>query len=144
DVERVRGLRGGADDYLGKPFSPAELTARIEAVLRRAAGQPQVRDVYDDGVVRVDVENATVTVRGEEVPLTPLEFRLLGAFTANAGQLLSSDQLLELAWGHEDVDGRERVKLYVGYLRKKIERNPSKPELIENVRGYGYRYRRPS
>ena len=142
EIERVRGLRAGADDYLGKPFRPAELTARVEAVLRRASGRSTaVRDAYDDGIVTIDLERAHVTVRGEPVNLTPLEFRLLLALTEHAGNVLSADQLLELAWGGGIVAGRDRVKITIGYLRKKIEHDPSQPLLIENVRGYGYRYR---
>ena len=141
EIERVRGLRGGADDYVGKPFHPAELTARIEAVLRRASGRSSaVREAYDDGVVTIDIEKAEVTVRGEPVSLTPLEFRLLLALTEHVGNVVSAEQLLELAWGGGIIAGRDRVKITIGYLRKKIERDPSQPQLIENVRGYGYRY----
>jgi DNA-binding response OmpR family regulator len=136
--ERVRGLRGGADDYLGKPFSPAELTARVEAVLRRAP-KATAKEIYDDGTVRIDLDNAQVTVRGEPVYFTPLELRFLGVLTDNAGRVLAPHQLLDLVWddGERSTD---QVKLYIGYLRKKLERDPAKPELIENVRGFGYRY----
>ena len=145
DIERVRGLRSGADDYLCKPFNPAELTARIEAVLRRTgAGSSSVRDTYDDGVLAIDIGRAEVKVHGKEVRLTPLEFRLLQALTENVGNVLSSDQLLELAWGDNVTAGHDRVKLYIGYLRKKIELDPAAPRLIENVRGYGYRYLAPA
>jgi DNA-binding response OmpR family regulator len=145
DIERVRGLRSGADDYLCKPFNPAELTARIEAVLRRTgAGSSSIRDTYDDGVLAIDIGRAEVKVHGKEVRLTPLEFRLLQALTENVGNVLSSDQLLELAWGDNVTAGHDRVKLYIGYLRKKIELDPTQPRLIENVRGYGYRYLAPA
>jgi DNA-binding response OmpR family regulator len=144
EIERVRGLRSGADDYLGKPFGAGELSARIEALLRRAATRaPSVREVFDDGTVHFDAEQAHVTVRGDVVALTPLEFRLLGALTSHVGQVLSRDQLLRLAWGTTNDVGPGRVKLYVGYLRKKIEVDPARPELVETVRGYGYRYRTP-
>jgi DNA-binding response OmpR family regulator len=144
DIERVRGLRSGADDYLCKPFNPAELMARIEAVLRRTGGTSEVREKYDDGVVAIDIPRAEVTVHGEPVRLTPLELRLLQALTEHAGNVLSNDQLLELAWGDNVTAAHDRVKLYIGYLRKKIERDPAEPRLIENVRGYGYRYRAPA
>jgi DNA-binding response OmpR family regulator len=145
DIERVRGLRSGADDYLCKPFNPAELTARIEAVLRRTgAGSSSLRDKYDDGVLSLDIGKAEVTVHGEPVRLTPLEFRLLQALTEHAGNVLSTDQLLELAWGDNVTAGHDRVKLYIGYLRKKIDLDPAAPRLIENVRGYGYRYLAPA
>lgn len=139
DIDRVRGLRGGADDYIAKPYSGPELVARVEAVLRRTT-TPQVRDVQDDGVVRIDFEAAAVTVRGAPVQLTPLEFRLLTAFVENPGNVLSRNQLLELVWGGAGTGG-DQVKLYVAYLRRKIERDPTHPELIETVRGFGYRYR---
>ncbi len=142
ELERVRGLRGGADDYVGKPVALPELLARVEAVLRRAGGKPDVREVYDDGIVTIDFERSELTVRGEPVTLTPLEFRLLAALTSHAGSVLSPDQLLELVWG-ERFSGRDQVKLYIGYVRRKIERDPSQPELIETVRGFGYRYRKP-
>jgi DNA-binding response OmpR family regulator len=142
EIERVRGLRGGADDYLGKPFAPAELLARIEAVLRRRPEQTTVRELWDDGLIRIDFASHEVTVRDEPVSLTPLEFRLLAALTENAGQVLSQDQLLELVWADPHGASPQQVKLYVGYVRKKIEADPAKPELIETVRGFGYRYRK--
>jgi DNA-binding response OmpR family regulator len=143
DIERVRGLRTGADDYLGKPYSPAELVARIEAVLRRGGGeQGKPREVWDDGTVRIDFGSTEVTVHDEAVSLTPLEFRLLAVLTEYAGQVLSSDQLLELVWGDPIAASTGQVKSYVGYLRRKIERDPAAPELVETVRGFGYRYRR--
>jgi DNA-binding response OmpR family regulator len=144
DIERVRGLRSGADDYLCKPFNPAELTARIEAVLRRTGSDSTVREKYDDGAIGIDVARAEVTVHGEPVRLTPLEFRLLQALTEHAGNVLSNDQLLALAWGDNVTAAHDRVKLYIGYLRKKIELDPAEPRLIENVRGYGYRYVAPA
>lgn len=140
EIERVRGLKGGADDYIGKPFGAAELTARIEAVLRRGAGRDEATEVFDDGAVRIDFAGRSVTVRGDEVSLTPLEFRLLATLTRHAGQVLSRDQLLELVWGIDFSASGDQVKLYVGYLRRKIEHDPASPQLIETVRGFGYRY----
>ena len=141
ELERVRGLRGGADDYIVKPFSAAELVARVEAVLRRAKDSRDVRQVYDQGDLSIDFAATEVRVRGELVALTPLEFRLLTTFTDHPGHVLSRDQLLELVWGDAFARGGDEVKLYVRYLRLKIERDPAKPQLIETVRGFGYRYR---
>ena len=141
ELERVRGLRGGADDYIVKPFSAAELVARVEAVLRRAKDAREVRQVYDEGELAIDFAANEVRVRGELVALTPLEFRLLTTFTDHPGQVLSRDQLLELVWGDAFSRGGDEVKLYVRYLRLKIEVDPAKPRLIETVRGFGYRYR---
>jgi DNA-binding response OmpR family regulator len=143
ELERVRGLRGGADDYVAKPFSGPELVARVEAVLRRTTGEREVRQLYDDGEVSIDFAASEVHVRGEPVALTPLEYRLLATLTEHPGQVLSRDQLLELVWGDAFARGGDEVKLYVRYLRVKIERDPAHPSLIETVRGFGYRYRLP-
>ncbi len=143
-IERVRGLKAGADDYIAKPYDAAELLARIEAVLRRtSASAATVKELWDDGVVRIDYGSGEVVVQGRSVTLTPLELRLLATLTEHAGQVLSRDQLLELVWGDADVRSGDEVKLYVGYLRRKIELDPARPELIETVRGFGYRYKKP-
>jgi DNA-binding response OmpR family regulator len=142
ELERVRGLRGGADDYVGKPFSPSELTARIEAVLRRAREKEPAKERFDDEIVSIDFAAREVTVRGEQVSLTPLEFRLLAVLTEHAGQVLSRQQLIDLVWGQNYSSSGDPVKIYIGYLRRKIERVPAKPELVETVRGFGYRYRK--
>ncbi len=139
ELERVRGLRGGADDYVTKPFSALELGARIEAVLRRAEARQGTSESYDDGVVAIDFARRHVSVRGAEVLLTPLEFRLLATLTSHRGQVLSRDQLLDGVWAGDHGGGPSEVKLYVSYLRKKIG-----ADLIETVRGFGYRYPKPS
>jgi DNA-binding response OmpR family regulator len=141
ELERVRGLLGGADDYIGKPFSSSELIARVEAVLRRAQAEREIKDIYDDGEIAIDFTSREVKVRGTPTSLTPLEFRLLTTLTEHAGQVLSRDQLLERVWGDAFARGGDEVKLYVRYLRVKIERDPADPQLIETVRGFGYRYR---
>ncbi len=143
ELDRVRGLRGGADDYVGKPFSASELSARIEALLRRSGKPEPVKERFDDGTVSIDYEAREVTVRGEKVALTPLEFRLLAALTEHAGQVLSRSQLVDLVWGQNYSSSGDPVKIYIGYLRKKIEQDPASPELVETVRGFGYRYRKP-
>jgi DNA-binding response OmpR family regulator len=143
EVDRVRGLRGGADDYVGKPFSASELTARIEAILRRSGEPQRVKERFDDGVVSIDYEAREVTVRGESVSLTPLEFRLLATLVEHAGQVLSRSQLVDLVWGPTYASSGDPVKIYIGYVRKKIEEDPPNPQLVETVRGFGYRYRKP-
>ena len=141
ELEKVRGLKAGADDYVTKPFGRQELLARVEALLRRGS-EPLVIDDYDDGVVAIDVAQRRVLVRGKEAQLTPLEFKLLSAFVQNPNQVLSRDQLLELVWGDPYGVSGDQVKLYVGYLRRKLE--PDQPDAapIETVRGFGYRYRK--
>ena len=139
ELEKVRALRAGADDYVTKPFGRQELLARVESVLRRAPA-PEVRDAYSDGLLEVDFSERRVRAGDQPVELTPLEFRLLTAFVDHPGQLLTHEQLLELAWGGERGTSRDQVKLYVGYLRRKLAATGISPEAIETVRGYGYRY----
>jgi DNA-binding response OmpR family regulator len=143
ELDRVRGLRAGADDYVPKPFGRQELLARIEALLRRASGRVEVREPYGDELLEVDFEQRRVLVQGEPVLLTPLEFRLLGAFLHHPGQLLSREQLLELAWGDASTRSGDEVKLYVGYLRRKLDAAAKAGSAIETVRGFGYRYTAP-
>ena len=139
ELEKVRALRAGADDYVTKPFGRQELLARVESVLRRAPA-PNVRDAYSDGLLEVDFSQRRVRAGDQPIELTPLEFRLLTAFVDHPGQLLTHEQLLELAWGGERGTSRDQVKLYVGYLRSKLSAKGISPEAIETVRGYGYRY----
>jgi len=140
ELERVRGLKGGADDYVTKPFGRQELLARVQALLRRTTTREPTREHYEDSFVSVDYANREVRVNGEDVRLTPLEFRLLTAFVENANQVLSREQLLELVWGDRRGVLAEQVKIYVGYLRRKLGVGEQGP--IETVRGFGYRYRR--
>jgi DNA-binding response OmpR family regulator len=139
ELEKVRALRGGADDYVTKPFGRQELLARVESVLRRSPSR-EVRAAYADELLEVDFSQRRVRANGIDVELTPLEFRLLTAFVDHPGQLLEHDQLLQLAWGGERGSSRDQVKLYVGYLRRKLGAAGVSPEVIESVRGYGYRY----
>ena len=141
ELHRVRGLRAGADDYVAKPFGRQELLARIQALLRRAGGRAEVAEAYRDELLEVDFAQRRVLAGREEVALTPLEFRLLSAFLRHPGQLLSRDQLLELAWGDPSARSGDEVKLYVGYLRRKLDAAAGAGAAIETVRGYGYRYR---
>jgi DNA-binding response OmpR family regulator len=143
ELDRVRGLRGGADDYVTKPFGRQELLARVDALLRRARGRAAVTEHYRDDLVEVDFTQRLVRVKGRELRLTPLEFRLLAAFVNHAGQLLSRDQLLELAWGDTGERAGHEVKIYVGYLRRKLEEAAGAGSAIETVRGFGYRYNPP-
>jgi DNA-binding response OmpR family regulator len=137
ELERVRGLRAGGDDYVTKPFGRQELVARVDALLRRTRHAVTVHDVYADDDVEIDFAQRSVVVAGVLAALTPLEFKLLGAFVHHPNQVLSRDQLLDLVWGDRAGASSHQVKLYVGYLRRKIG-----PDRIETVRGFGYRYRR--
>ena len=140
ELEKVRGLKAGADDYVTKPFGRQELVARVEALLRRAGDRETETVVYDDGLVRIDFADARVTVNGRHVTLTPLEFKLLATFVRHPNQVLSRDQLLELVWEQALGGPTDQVKVYVGYLRRKLA-EATDCEPIETVRGFGYRYR---
>jgi DNA-binding response OmpR family regulator len=145
ELERVRGLQTGADDYVVKPFGKQEIVARVQALLRRAArgGAREEEPSYADAYVTVDWAQARVTVGDRDVQLTPLEFRLLSTFVRHPRQVLSREQLLDLVWGDAYGVGGDQVKLYVGYLRRKLD--PDEPDAvpIETVRGFGYRYKAP-
>jgi DNA-binding response OmpR family regulator len=142
ELERVRGLQAGADDYVLKPFGRQELVARVQALLRRAgpaAGGQQ--ETYADERLTIDFGQRAVTFDGSAVSLTPLEFKLLAAFVRHPRQVLSRDQLLELVWGDAYGVSGDQVKLYVGYLRRKLAPENAADAPIETVRGFGYRYR---
>ncbi len=142
EADIVRGLEMGADDYLVKPFSPRELLARIEAVLRRArqgGGTGIEARVYKNGPLTVDLESREVRVNGKPVDLTPIEFKLLSALIRNEGKVLTHRFLLSQVWGPAYEEERQYLKLYIWYLRQKIEEDPSHPKLIITERGVGYR-----
>src|SRR5246127_1833597 len=140
EVERVRGLQAGADDYVVKPFGRQELVARITALLRRASrggSREQEADTYADAYLTIDWTQARVAVGEREVQLTPLEFRLLSTFVRHPRQVLSRDQLLELVWGDAYGVGGDQVKLYIGYLRRKLD--PDRPDAVPIETGGGFR-----
>jgi DNA-binding response OmpR family regulator len=143
ETDKVRALRGGADDHLTKPFGRLELLARAEALLRRASAvpaRPGLEEVHDDGTIRLDLVTHDVRVLGRPLSLTPLELRLLRALVRHSGQVLAPDQLLELCWDDPTGLGRDRVKVTIGYLRRKLTA-AADCDPIETVRGFGYRYR---
>jgi DNA-binding response OmpR family regulator len=142
ELEKVRGLSAGADDYVAKPFGRQELLARVQALLRRSGGKAEVVEAYADDFLQIDYAQRAVTVQGREVQLTPLEFKLLSTFVQNPNQVLSRDQLLELVWGDPYGVSGDQVKLYVGYLRRKLVPDAPDEAPIETVRGFGYRYAR--
>lgn len=142
EEDRVRGLELGADDYLGKPFSPRELVSRIRAVLRRSEMTPtalkSMLKIDDD--LSIDFARKEVLVKGERVKLRPTEWRLLYHLVSNAGWVMSHEVLLSKVWGPEYRDAHHYVRLYITYLRQKIEEDPSNPKYILTERGMGYRF----
>ncbi len=143
EEDKVRGLELGADDYITKPFSPRELVSRIRAVLRRTeAANPATRGevIEVDEHLRIDFGRREVFVDNEEVKLRPTEYRLLYHLVQNAGWVMTYDQLLSKVWGYEYRDEPHYVRLYINYLRQKLEKDPSNPKYILTERGVGYRF----
>lgn len=147
EIDRVVGLELGADDYVTKPYFARELIARIRAVLRRGGdNSPQAEEEAGDGVVlredrvMMDVERHIVTVDGEQVPMPLKEFDLLEYLMRNAGRVLTRGQLIDRVWGADYVGDTKTLDVHIKRLRSKIERNPSRPEVLVTVRGLGYKF----
>jgi DNA-binding response OmpR family regulator len=142
EEDRVRGLELGADDYITKPFSPRELVSRVRAVLRRTQmpSTPLHELIEVDGRLKIDFDRREIWVEDKLVKLRPTEFRLLYHLVQNAGWVVPHEQLLAKVWGYEYRDETHYLRLYVNYLRQKLERDPSNPEYIQTERGVGYRF----
>lgn len=142
EEDRIRGLELGADDYVTKPFSPRELASRIRAVLRRAEMPSPVAKttIRIDDRLEVDFRQREVIADGERVRLRPTEYRLLYHLVNNAGWVMTHEMLLSKVWGYEYRDEAGLLRLYITYLRKKIEPEPGKPRYIFTERGVGYRF----
>jgi DNA-binding response OmpR family regulator len=140
--DRVRGLELGADDYITKPFSPRELVSRVRAVLRRTeAAAPAAHEAIQvDDRLKLDFDRREIWVDGKLVRLRPTEFKLLYHLVQNAGWVVPHDQLLAKVWGYEYRDETHYLRLYINYLRQKIEKDPSDPQYILTERGVGYRF----
>jgi two-component system KDP operon response regulator KdpE len=140
--DRVRGLELGADDYVTKPFSPRELVSRVRAVLRRTESESSAAAgiIQVDNRLKLDFNRREIWVDDELVQLRPTEYRLLYHLVQNAGWVITHEQLLTKVWGYEYRDEPHYVRLYINYLRKKLEEDPANPKYILTERGVGYRF----
>ena len=142
EIDKVRGLELGADDYVTKPFGYLELSARIKAVIRRAQALPPMSGggKFEAGELTINYSTHQVFLNGKQVKLTPIEYKLLYQLTRNAGQVLLHDHLLTKIWGPEYLGELDYLRIYVRRLREKLEQNPQLPVLILTERGLGYRF----
>jgi DNA-binding response OmpR family regulator len=142
EEERIHGLELGADDYVTKPFSPRELVSRVRAVLRRTELTTDSTHglIEVDGRLKIDFDRHEVWVEGKLINLRPTEYRLLYYLVQNTGWVVSHDQILTNVWGYEYRDQPHYVRLYINYLRQKIEKDPTSPVYILTERGLGYRF----
>jgi len=143
EEDRIRGLELGADDYITKPFSPRELVSRVRAVLRRtemSSGMSTHGLIEVDDRLKIDFDRREVWVDGKLISLRPTEYRLLHYLVQNAGWVVTHDQILTNVWGYEYRDQPHYVRLYINYLRKKLEADLDNPKYILTERGTGYRF----
>lgn len=140
ESDKVLALDAGADDYLSKPFGVAELLARVRVSLRRYAQQNQESPLIQFSDIEVDLINRRLTRAGEDLHLTPIEFRLLTELIANAGKVLTQRQLLSTVWGPNYVEHSHYLRIYMGHLRQKLEAEPARPKHLLTETGVGYRF----
>jgi DNA-binding response OmpR family regulator len=144
EIDKVLGLEIGADDYITKPFSMREFRSRVKAVLRRsqlARVEEPAQEALEDGELRIDFDRREVTVNGTAVRLTYVEFEILAALARNPGRVYSRATLLERVWGDSAYRDPRTVDVHIRHLREKLERDPKTPELVQTMRGVGYRFR---
>jgi len=140
EIDKVLGLKLGADDYITKPFGFLELMARVEAVLRRASGRTAGMDAYSFGEIVIQFHRGEARKAGEDLDLSPREFRLLQYFIEHRGEVVPREQLLDAVWGYDNASLTRTVDMHVAKLRKKIEDRPSEPRWIVTVHRVGYKF----
>lgn len=141
EMDRVIGLTVGADDYLTKPFSPRELVARVKAILRRGRDSSQNDDeVLHFRHIQIDIQRHEVRKNNNLIELTALDFDLLRTLATHAGMVLDRNRLLELVWGYDYYGDTRVVDVHIGHIRQKIEDDPANPQIIQTVRGVGYKF----
>jgi two-component system, OmpR family, KDP operon response regulator KdpE len=141
-ADRLKGFSLGADDYIPKPVDFSELVARVQAVLRRSGSEAHETELssFRNGEIEIEWRSRQVWVRGKRIKLSPTEFKILACLIKNRGWIVTHEQLLEKAWGPNYIGDKSFVKLYIRYLRRKIEANPHEPQLILTERGVGYQF----
>jgi DNA-binding response OmpR family regulator len=143
ETDKVAGLEVGADDYITKPFSMREFRSRVKAALRRSrmGGEVHDEEAIETGELTIDFGRRMVTLRGEEVRVTYVEFEILGALARSPGRVLTRETLLEHVWGDSEYRDPRTVDVHIRHLREKLETDPKQPEFLFTVRGVGYRFR---
>ena len=141
-IDKVLGLKLGADDYLTKPFEVLELLARIEALLRRSSNPTNgsTADIFRFGAISIDFRRAEVLKAGDRIDLSAMEFKLLHYLIENQGNVHSRDQLLDAVWGYDAMPTTRTVDVHIAWLRQKLEENPRHPQFIQTVHGLGYKF----
>ena len=142
DADKILGLTAGADDYVTKPFNPSELVARVRSQLRRYTSLGSIEKESSrivSGGLAVDTESKTVTLDGEKVRLTPIEYKILELLAKNKGRVLSADEIYRRVWNEESVVGDNTIAVHVRHIREKIEINPKEPRYLKVVWGIGYK-----
>jgi len=140
EIDKITALDAGADDYLSKPFGIGELQARLRVALRRQSSQPEGETVWQFSGITVDIPARRITRDGEEIHLTPIEFRLLAFLLNHQGKVLTQRQLLNQVWGPNAVEHSHYLRIYMGHLRQKLEIDPARPRHLLTETGIGYRF----
>jgi two-component system, OmpR family, KDP operon response regulator KdpE len=143
EEDKIQALDAGADDYLTKPFGVGELLARIRVALRNAARGELGSSQFSVGELKIDLVRRQVLVAGQEVHLTPIEYKLLATLVKHAGRVITHRQLLREVWGPNSSDQTQYLRVYMGQLRHKLEQNPSRPQFLTTEPGVGYRLKTP-